>query len=42
MLKNGRLSAKNIQPIVDGLGANGFISQSFDVNKYIDLSYLPK
>ena len=34
--------AKNIQPIVDGLAANGFIGQSFDVSKYIDLSYLPQ
>src|SRR5215471_10010856 len=40
--RDGRLSAKNIQPMVDALAANGFISQSFDVNKYIDLSYLPQ
>ena len=39
--RSGQLSAKNIQPIVDGLAANGFIGQSFDVSKYIDLSYLP-
>ena len=40
--RDGRLSPKNIQPIVDGLAANGFIGQSFDVAKYTDLSYLPK
>jgi len=40
--RDGRVSAKNIQPIVDALASNGFIGQSFDVNKYIDLSYLPK
>ena len=40
--RDGKLSAKNIQPIVDGLVANGFIGQSFDVSKYIDLSYLPQ
>ena len=40
--RTGQLSAKNIQPIVDGLAANGFIGQSFDVSKYIDLSYLPQ
>jgi sulfonate transport system substrate-binding protein len=40
--RDGRLSAVNIQPIVDGLAANTFIGQSYDVAKYIDLSYLPK
>jgi ABC-type nitrate/sulfonate/bicarbonate transport system substrate-binding protein len=40
--RDGRLSAKNVQPIVDALASNGFIGQSFDVAKYIDLSFLPK
>ncbi len=40
--RSGQLSAKNIQPIVDALAANGFIGQAFDVSKYIDLSYLPQ
>ena len=40
--RDGRLDAKHIQPIVDALAANGFISQRFDVSKHIDLSYLPK
>jgi ABC-type nitrate/sulfonate/bicarbonate transport system substrate-binding protein len=40
--RDGKLSAKNIQPIVDALAANGFLGQSFDVSKNIDLSYLPK
>jgi ABC-type nitrate/sulfonate/bicarbonate transport system substrate-binding protein len=40
--RDGRLSAKHIQPIVDALAANGFIGQRFDVEKHIDLSYLPK
>jgi sulfonate transport system substrate-binding protein len=40
--RDGRLSAKNIQPIIDLLAANGYIPQKFDVAKYIDLSYLPK
>jgi len=39
--RNGRVDAKAIQPVVDSLAANGFI-QAFDVNKYLDLSYLPK
>ena len=39
--RNGRVDAKNIQPVVDSLAANGFITQ-FDVSKYLDLSYLPK
>jgi ABC-type nitrate/sulfonate/bicarbonate transport system substrate-binding protein len=40
--RDGRLAAKNIQPIVDALASNGFIQQTFDVSKYTDLSYLPK
>ncbi|MGQ0652927.1 MAG: ABC transporter substrate-binding protein [Betaproteobacteria bacterium] len=40
--RDGRLDAKAIQPIVDALAANGFISQRFDVAKHMDLSYLPK
>jgi len=39
--RNGRVEAKNIQPVVDTLAANGFAT-AFDVNKYLDLSYLPK
>lgn len=38
--RDGRLSAKAIQPVVDALAANGFIT-AFDVSKSIDLSYLP-
>ncbi len=38
--RNGRVEAKAIQPVVDSLASNGFI-QSFDVAKYLDLSYLP-
>ena len=40
--RDGRVSARAIQPVVDALAANGFIAQSYDVAKYIDLSYLPK
>ena len=40
--RDGRVSAKNIQPIVDALAANGFIPQAFDVSKHMDLSYLPQ
>jgi NitT/TauT family transport system substrate-binding protein len=40
--RDGRLDPKAIQPIVDALAANGFISQRFDISKHIDLSYLPK
>ncbi|MEO8136853.1 MAG: ABC transporter substrate-binding protein [Betaproteobacteria bacterium] len=40
--RDGRLSPKDIQPIVDALAANKFIGQSFDIGKYVDLSYLPK
>jgi hypothetical protein len=40
--RDGRVSAKNIQPIVDALAENKFIPQRFDVSKHLDLSYLPK
>jgi ABC-type nitrate/sulfonate/bicarbonate transport system substrate-binding protein len=40
--RDGRVSAKDIQPIVDALAANSFIPQAFNVSKYMDLSYLPK
>jgi ABC-type nitrate/sulfonate/bicarbonate transport system substrate-binding protein len=40
--RDGKLSAKYIQPIVNVLAENGFIGQAYDVEKYIDLSYLPK
>ena len=40
--RDGSVSAKNIQPIVDALASNGFIPQAFDVSKHMDLSYLPK
>jgi ABC-type nitrate/sulfonate/bicarbonate transport system substrate-binding protein len=40
--RDGRVSAKNIQPIVDALAANNFIPQAFDVSKHMDLSYLPR
>lgn len=40
--RDGRVAAKDIQPIVDALASNGFIGQKFDVAKYLDLSYLPK
>jgi ABC-type nitrate/sulfonate/bicarbonate transport system substrate-binding protein len=40
--RDGKLSAAHIQPIVKALAENGFIKQSYDVSKYIDLSYLPK
>jgi len=40
--RDGRLSAKHIQPIVDALASNGFIGQGFDVEKHIDLSLLPR
>jgi ABC-type nitrate/sulfonate/bicarbonate transport system substrate-binding protein len=39
--RDGKLSAKYIQPVVDALAANGFIT-AFDISKYLDLSYLPK
>ncbi|MGD9925744.1 MAG: ABC transporter substrate-binding protein [Pseudorhodoplanes sp.] len=40
--RDGKVSAKLIQPALDALYANKFIDQNFDVNKYIDASYLPK
>ena len=40
--RDGRVAAKDIQPIVDALASNGFIGQKFDIAKYLDLSYLPK
>jgi ABC-type nitrate/sulfonate/bicarbonate transport system substrate-binding protein len=40
--RDGRLSAKHIQPIVDALASNGFIGQRFDIEKNIDLSYLSR
>ncbi|MCZ7562727.1 MAG: ABC transporter substrate-binding protein [Burkholderiales bacterium] len=40
--RDGRLSAKGIQPVLDALAANKFIVRSFDVATHIDLSYLPK
>jgi hypothetical protein len=39
--RDGKLSAKAIQPVIDSLAANGYIS-SFDVAKLVDTSYLPK
>jgi sulfonate transport system substrate-binding protein len=39
--RDGNVSAKSIQPIVDALAANGFIAP-LDVGKYLDLSYLPR
>jgi NitT/TauT family transport system substrate-binding protein len=39
--RDGKLSPRYIQPVVDALAANGFIT-AFDVSKYVDLSYLPK
>ena len=39
--RDGKLAAKDIQPIVDALAANGFIA-AFDVSKFVDLSYLPR
>ena len=40
--RDGRISAQSIQPIVDALASNGFIGQTYDIAKYIDLSYLPR
>jgi ABC-type nitrate/sulfonate/bicarbonate transport system substrate-binding protein len=40
--RDGNVSAKLIQPVIDALSANKFIGQNYDVSKYIDLSYLPK
>jgi sulfonate transport system substrate-binding protein len=39
--RDGRVDVKNIQPVVDTLAANGYIG-SFDVSKYVNMSYLPK
>lgn len=39
--RDGKVSAKAIQPIVDALAGDGFIAP-FDVSKVLDLSYLPK
>ncbi len=39
--RDGKVTAKAIQPVVDALASNGFIAP-FDVAKYMDLSYLPK
>ena len=39
--RDGQLNAKNIQPIIDALASNGFIS-TFDVSKRMNLSLLPK
>ena len=39
--RDGKVDAKHIQPVVDSLAANGFITK-FDVSKYLDLSYLPQ
>lgn len=39
--RDGKVAAKDIQPIVDALAANGFIAP-LDVSKYLDLSYLPR
>ena len=40
--RDGKLSARAIQPVIDALAANGFIAQGFDVSKHLDLSYLPQ
>ncbi len=40
--RDGRVSGQDIQPIVDALASNGFIGQSFEAAKYVDLSYLPR
>ena len=40
--RDGTVSAKAIQPVLDALAANGFISKNVDVSKVLDLSYLPK
>ena len=39
--RDGRLDAKNIQPVVDALAANKYITV-FDVTRYMNLSLLPK
>jgi ABC-type nitrate/sulfonate/bicarbonate transport system substrate-binding protein len=40
--RDGKVSAKLIQPVLDALAANKFLAQDYDVSKYVDLSYLPK
>ena len=40
--RDGTVSAKAIQPVIDALVANGFVAKGYDVAKYIDLSYLRK
>jgi sulfonate transport system substrate-binding protein len=40
--RDGKVSAKLIQPALDAMAANKFIAQNYDVSKYIDMSYLPK
>lgn len=40
--RDGRVSAKLIQPALDTMAANKFIAQDYDISKYIDMSYLPK
>ena len=39
--RDGKVDVKYIQPVVDTLAANGYIT-AFDVAKYLNLSYLPK
>ncbi len=39
--RDGKLSPGAIQPVVDALASNGFIT-AFDVSKVVDLSYLPR
>lgn len=40
--RDGKVSPKLIQPVLDALAANKFLAQDYDVSKYVDLSYLPK
>ena len=40
--RDGKVSAKLIQPVLDTMAANKFIAQDYDISKYIDMSYLPK
>jgi ABC-type nitrate/sulfonate/bicarbonate transport system substrate-binding protein len=39
--RDGKVSAKAIQPVVDALAGAGFVAP-IDVAKYLDLAYLPK
>ena len=39
--RDGKVAARDIQRVVDALAGNGFIAP-FDVNKVLDLSYLPR